>query len=322
MGTQQKIATIFGGTGFIGRQVVRELAQLGYTIKVASRIPESAYFLKPCGVVGQVVPFACNYKDADSIAQAVKGAEVVVNCIGILFEKGKSNKFQLAHVDIPANIASACAKEGVKRFVHISALGVEENTSKYAKSKLEGEKAVLNNFPGATILRPSVVFGEDDEFFNMFARMAQILPFLPLIGGGKTKFQPVFVGNVADAVIAAITKPNSGEQNPQGQIYELGGRDVLTFKEVYKKLFEHTNLKTCLMPLPFALASFQAAFMQLLPKPPLTPDQVTSLKYDNILSGKHKTLEDLGISPTARDLVPPTYLEFYRPGGRFGETAA
>lgn len=320
MGKKQKIATVFGGTGFIGRQVVSELAKLGYIIKVASRAPESAYFLRICGAVGQVVPFACNYKDAESISAAVKGADVVVNCIGILFEKGKKRRFQFAHVDVPANIASACAKHGVKRLVHLSALGVDVARSKYAKSKLEGEKAVLNNFPKATILRPSVVFGEDDEFFNMFSRMAQVLPFLPLIGGGKTKFQPVFVGNVASAVIAAITL--EGDKCPQGQTYELGGPEVLSLKEIYKMLLRHTNLKTRLVSLPFSLAKLQSQFFRVLPKPPLTPDQVESLKYDNVVSDKARQLEGLGVTSTSLDLVLPTYLHVYRPGGVFGEKAA
>ena len=166
MSVKNKVATVFGGTGFVGRQIVRELAAQGYIIKVATRVPERAYFLKPAGAVGQVVPFQCDYKSTESIAEAVAGADCVVNCIGVLFERGRRQKFQTIHVDLPATIASAASKAGVKTLVHISALGVDQATSKYAKTKLEGEKAVLSNFPKATILRPSVIFGEDDAFFK------------------------------------------------------------------------------------------------------------------------------------------------------------
>lgn len=312
-----KTATVFGGTGFVGTQVVRELAKRGITIKVATRVPERAYFLRPCGTVGQIVPFACDYNDAASIAKAVEGSDYVVNCIGILFEK-KRNDFERAHVELPAAIAKACADKGVKRFVHISALAVDRGTSDYARSKLKGESAVHSNFPETTILRPSVIFGEDDEFFNMFARMAQVLPALPLIGGGKTKFQPVFVGDVADAVMVAIETPKSATSCPQGKIYELGGPDTLTFRQIYKKLFEYTNLHPALISLPYGLAKCQAWFMEFMPTPPLTRDQVESLKTDNVVQKGSLTLADLGINETAMDLILPTYLESYRPGGRFG----
>lgn len=309
---EYKTATVFGGTGFVGTQVVRELAKRGITVKVATRVPERAYFLRPCGTVGQIVPFACDYSDNASIAKAVEGSDFVVNCIGILFET-KKGQFEAVHTDLPAAIAKACNKAGVERFVHVSALAVDRGSSEYAKSKLAGEKAVFKNFKLATILRPSVIFGEDDEFFNMFARMAQILPVLPLIGGGETKFQPVFVGDVADAVMAAIDKKEA-----QGQVYELGGPDVLSFKEIYQKLFAYTNLHPALMSLPFGLAKFQAWFMEFLPQPPLTRDQVESLKTDNVVSEGALTLESLGVRDTSMDLVLPEYLESYRPGGRFG----
>ena len=313
MTNNQKIATVFGGTGFVGTQVVRELAKQDYTIKVATRVPERAYFLKPCGAVGQVVPFACDYADDKSLAAAVEGADIVVNCVGILFEKRRGD-FQRVHTDLPAKIAKAAKKAGAQRFVHLSALGVDnpQNKSKYAQSKLAGEKALLKAFPAAVILRPSVIFGEGDEFFNMFAKMAEFLPALPLIGGGKTQFQPVYVGDVADAVMAAIAKGSSG-------IYELGGPDIVSFKEIYQILFTATGRKRHLVHLPFALAKIQASFMSMLPKPPLTPDQVESLKCDNILGAQSQTLSDLGISPTSMDVILPTYLSFYRPGGRFGD---
>lgn len=314
MSMKSKVACVFGGTGFVGRQVVRELAAKGVVIKVATRVPERAYFLKPAGAVGQVVPFQCDYNDASSIEAAVEGADFVVNCIGVLFEKGKKQKFQHIHADLPAMIAKACKKAGVERFVHISALGVDKGTSKYAKTKLEGEKNVRSNFSEATILRPSIIFGEDDSFFNMFAEMARYSPVLPLIGGGQTKFQPVFVGDVADAVMASLTKMEA-----QGQIYELGGPEVVSFKDVYERLFHYTGRRRCLVSIPFGLAKVEATFMSLLPKPPLTRDQVESLKTDNVVSKTAQGLGDLGVTSTAMDVILPTYLQSYRSGGRFAD---
>ena len=313
---KNKVACIFGGTGFIGRQVVRELAAQGYVIKVATRVPERAYFLKPAGAVGQIVPFQCDYDTEGSISAAVKGADVVVNCIGLLFEKRK-NAFEKAHEKIPTRIAKACADQGVGSFVHISALGVEKSNAKYAKSKLSGEKAVHANYPNAVILRPSVVFGEDDSFFNMFAKMAQIAPALPLIGGGETKFQPVYVGDVADAVMACIANKSA-----RGQVFQLGGPDIVTFKEIYQKLFQYISRKRALVSIPFGIAKIEAAFMSLLPHPPLTPDQVELLKADNVVDADSKGFADLGVTPTAMDIILPTYLTRYRPGGRFAEAKA
>lgn len=307
-----KIAAIFGGSGFIGTQIVRELASLGYTIKVASRVPQSAYFLRPCGVVGQIVPVGYDPAEPDAIADLIKGADVVVNCVGILYQK-KKDGFDKAHRALPEAIAKACKKHKIGHFVHISALGADRGTSEYAKSKLAGEKAILKAYPQATILRPSVVFGHNDNFFNMFARLSMLSPALPLIGGGKTKFQPVFVGNVADAVIQALTdKANEA----QGQIYELGGPEVLSFREIYETLFRYTGRRRALVSLPWAFAKTQAHILKLMPTPLLTPDQVESLKTDNVVHDKAKTLEDLGITPTALDLILPEYLGIYRSGGR------
>jgi uncharacterized protein YbjT (DUF2867 family) len=311
-------ATVFGGTGFLGRQVVRELAKRGIVVKVASRVPERAYFLRTCGTVGQIVPFACNYTDAQSIDRAVQGSDYVVNCIGILFEKGKRRTFKKAHVEIPSMIAESAARHSVKSFVHISALGIEEAKSNYAKTKLEGEQAVLEKFPKATILRPSVMFGEDDHFFNMFARMARVFPVLPLIGGGKTKFQPVYAGDVADAVMTALGLSEKSI-DAQGKIFELGGPEIVTFRQIYERLFQHTHRRRTLISLPFGIAKIQGCVMSLLPNPPLTKDQVESLKTDSIVAGGALTYRDLGIEPTAMDLVLPAYLETYRPGGRFAD---
>lgn len=311
--TEYKTACIFGGTGFIGRQIVRELAERGIRVKVATRVPEKAFFLKPCGAVGQIVPFPCDYSDPKSIQQAVSGCDYVVNCIGILFEKKKGG-FERIHANLPAAIAKACAKEDVKSFVHISALGVEENKSKYAKTKVEGEKAAKKNFKDVTILKPSVVFGPDDDFFNRFAKLAKIVPFLPLIGGGKTKFQPVYVGDVADAAIKCLTV-----ETYAGGSYELGGPDVVSFKEIYEILFEYTKDRKALVTLPWGIAKLQGKVMSLAPTPPLTADQVESLKVDNVVSDKASTLADLDIKAKSMDVVLPTYLARYRPGGRFAD---
>lgn len=312
----QKTAVIFGGTGFIGRNLVEALAERGYTVKVATRVPEAAYFLKPLGDVGQIVPVFCDYQDYDSIATLTAGADYVFNCIGILCERG-ARSFTAIHVDLAESIATAAAVGGAKRLVHISALGADKSKSHYAQSKREGEKRVLKAFPDATILRPSIVFGEDDSFFNKFARLAQILPALPLIGGGETKFQPVYVGDVVKAAMAAIDLPSTGPDAPLGKIYELGGPDILTFKQLFEKMFAYTGQPRCLMTLPFELAKLQAVFLNLLPNPLLTPDQVESLKTDNIVSAKALTLADLQITPTALDIILPDYLITYRPGGRF-----
>jgi uncharacterized protein YbjT (DUF2867 family) len=309
---QNKIATVFGGTGFVGRQIVRELAKAGYRVKVATRVPERAYFLKPCGTVGQVVPVHCDYDDGESVRAALSGSDVVVNCIGVLFERRKGQRFYGVHETLAALIAEASMQEKVGRLVQISALACERGTSKYAQSKLAGEEAVLGDFPDATILRPSIVFGQDDNFFNMFATIARYSPALPLIGGGETKFQPVYVGDVADAVMAAIK--NSAAK---GQVYELGGPDVVSFKEVFELIFEHTGRRRCLINLPFGIEKIEATFLSLLPTPLLTRDQVESLKTDNVVNEDALGLEALGVAATSMDIILPTYLHAYREGGRF-----
>lgn len=312
-----KIAVVFGGTGFIGKHIVRELAATGMRIKVATRLPESAYFLKPYGAVGQVTPVACDYSDADAIRDCVAGADVVVNCIGILFEKRKS-RFKAAHVDVPEMIAKACMAAQVSKFVHISALGCEVQQSEYQKSKYAGEQAILAEYPQATIMRPSVVFGEDDQFFNMFAELSRYLPFLPLIGGGKTKMQPVYVGDVADAVFKVVMASGADHH---GKVYQLGGAEVLTFKQVYERLFKHTKRPRKLVPVPFCIAKMEAAVLSLLPKPLLTRDQVETLKSDNIVDENALGLAQLDITPTALDVILPHYLKTYHPGGRFADAA-
>lgn len=317
MGVNNRIAAVFGGTGFAGRQVVRELAKAGITVKVATRVPEGAYFLRPCGTVGQVVPVACDYKDENSIARVIAGSDYVVNCVGILSEKKKGD-FQRVHATLPGTIAKLCQTTKVKRLVHISALGVDKASSKYAQSKVAGESAVLQNFPNATILRPSVIFGENDHFFNMFATIARLAPMLPLIGGGKTKLQPVYVGDVADAVMAVLARDDA-----KGQIYELGGAEVLNFRQIYERMFSYTQNPRRLVSFSWGLSKMMASFAGLMPGPALiTGDQVQTLKTDNIVSPGAKGLGDLGVKQTAMDMILPRYLERYRKGGRFADVKA
>ncbi len=315
-----KIATVFGGTGFIGRHIVRSLARRGIVVKVATRVPERAYFLKPSGAVGQIVPVVCDYSNAQSVLEAVAGADYVVNCIGILYERGKRSTFQRAHVDVPALIARSCADADVSRFVHISALACDLGVSKYAKSKYAGEKAVLGNFPRATILRPSVVFGEGDNFFNLFAELSRYMPFLPLIGGGITRFQPVFVADVAECAVAALVAPSD---QYCGQVYHLGGPDVVNFKQIYQLIFKYTGRKRKLVSVPYNVAKMEASLLSLLPKPLLTRDQVESLKTDNVVRNNAQGMSAFGIVPKSLDLVLPSYLSRYKKGGgRFDEAHA
>jgi uncharacterized protein YbjT (DUF2867 family) len=313
MSQNYKKACVFGGTGFVGRQIVRLLAREGYLIKVATRHPAGAFELKTAGDVGQIVPVACDGRNQASIENAVRGCDVVINCVGILSPKGK-NTFERIHVELPGNIAKACTDAKVQRFIHISALGCEVSKSKYAKSKKRGEDAVRQNFANATILRPGVIFGADDQFFNKFARLSLVMPFLPLIGGGKTKMQPVYVCDVAEAAIAATLCPDA-----PGRTYELGGPEVLSFKDIYKRLARETGRHPFLISLPWGLAKIQGAILSLLPGPLLTADQVEFLKTDTIVSAQAKGLGDLRIAATGMDAVLPSYLARYRPGGRFGD---
>jgi NADH dehydrogenase len=312
---QDKVICIFGGTGFLGQYVTQELARAGYRIKIATRLPESAYDLKTHGNVGQIVAVPCDYKDQASIQQATNGCHAVINLIGILYQKGK-NSFQHAHVDIPSMITKACKKNAVKKFIHISALGIEASSSKYAKSKLDGEKEIHKEFPDATIMRPSVVFGPGDSFLNMFARLSTLLPALPLIGGGETKFQPVYVGDIADAVHNIV---NEKSHKYAGETYHLGGPDIVSFKEIYEMILDITNRDRALITVPWGVAKIQGFVLGLLPKPLLTVDQVRSLKTDNIITGDVKTLKDLCVEPTSMQTIVPQYLTCYRRGGRFAD---
>ena len=308
----QRIVTIFGGSGFIGRYVVKRLAQQGWTIRVGVRSPARAAFLKPLGDVGQIMPLRAPLQDGEAVAALVQGADAVINLVGLLFEKGRQN-FAAVHVEGARRIAEAAATAGVKNLVQISAIGADPGAeADYARSKAAAETAVRAAFPGATILRPSIVFGPEDGFFNLFAGLARLSPVLPLIGGGKTRFQPVYVGDVADAVVACLNRPEAA-----GQTYELGGPQVYSFKELLELLLLEIGSKRLLLPLPFALASFEAAFLELAPVPLLTRDQVRLLKRDNVVTGNTPSLADLAIKPTAVEAVIPSYLDRYRRHGRF-----
>ncbi|WP_207479937.1 complex I NDUFA9 subunit family protein [Arenibaculum pallidiluteum] len=312
MSFKYRVATVFGGSGFLGRHFVQELARTGTIVRVASRRPSRSGWLRVMGTVGQITPIAVDVSRDDSVAAAVKGADFVVNLIGVLFESGNQS-FRLCHAEGPARIARLAKAAGASRLIHVSALGADPSSpSLYARSKAEGEKAVLEAFPEATILRPSVVFGAEDEFFNRFATMAQFSPFLPLIGGGKTLMQPVYVNDVANAVMAALMDPAT-----RGRTFELGGPRIYTFRELMELMLSVTRRRKRLVDLSWGTASRLAKILALLPNPPLTPDQVELLKRDNVVSPGAADLRALGIMPTAAELVLPSYLERFRIGGRF-----
>jgi NADH dehydrogenase len=300
--------TIFGGTGFVGRHLVRRLAKTGAVIRVATRDAEKALLLKPMGDVGQIVPVRCVVNNDASVARAIGNSDIVINLIGILFEKGRNN-FQCMHVEAAARIARLAKEAGAKRLIQMSALGASESSpSKYARSKYAGEQAARTFFPNATIFRPSVIFGPEDNFFNKFASLARFSPALPLIGGGLTKFQTVYVGDVADAMMVALQRNSAC-----GATFELGGPQVYSFRQLLELMLQVTGRKCCLVNIPFALAKLQASFLQLMPQPLLTRDQVELLKQDNVVSANAKTFRDLGINPTALELILPSYL------GRFAK---
>jgi len=307
--------TIFGGSGFLGRYVVRALAKKGWRIKVATRRPNRAFFLRPMGQVGQIGFIKCDVADADQIAHAMAGSQAVVNLTGILFQRGQT--FQDVHVKGPEAIAREAARLGLRAMVHVSAIGADsESDSRYAESKAEGEKRVREAFPAATIMRPSLVFGPEDQFFNRFAEMARFLPALPLIGGGRTLFQPVFVSDAAAAIVTALDDPHA-----QAKTYELGGPTVYSFKQLMEIMLGVIDRKRLLVPLPFWIAFLKSIFLQLMPRPLLTPDQVKLLRHDNIVSPTAHTLRDLGITPTTVEAEVPAYLWRYRAKGEYADLA-
>ncbi|MDH3472563.1 MAG: complex I NDUFA9 subunit family protein [Rhodospirillales bacterium] len=307
-----RVVTVFGGSGFIGRYVVERLARQGWLVRAAVRRPSRAQFLKPLGDVGQVVPLRAPLQDEAAVRDAVAGADAVINLVGLLFEKGRQS-FEAVHFQGAKRVAEAAAAAGVRHFVQISAIGADIHAeAEYARSKGAAEQAVRKAFPDAVVVRPSIVFGPEDGFFNLFATLARLSWVLPLIGGGKTRFQPVYVGDVADAILRTLTDPDCA-----GKTYELGGPRVYTFKELLELLLVQIRRRRLLVPLPFWAAELEAAVLELLPVPLLTRDQVKLLKHDNVVGRGALTLADLGIAPTAVELIVPTYLDRYRPGGRF-----
>ena len=309
------LITVFGGSGFLGRHLVRALARRHYRIRVAVRRPDLAGHLQPLGRVGQIHPVQANVRHAESVEAAVRGADVVINLVGILFERGRQ-RFDTVQGYGAEQVALAASAHGA-RMVHVSAIGADEHSaSAYARAKAEGEKAVLAARPDATVVRPSIMFGPEDDFFNKFAAMARMLPALPLVGGGATKFQPVFVGDVAEAIARAI----DGNARP-GTVYELGGAKVRTFKELMEFVLNTIERRRFLVPIPFSLARLQATVLQFMPKPLLTPDQVELLKTDNIVSAaaaaEGRTLNGLGIEPTTMETIVPSYLWRFRKTGQF-----
>jgi uncharacterized protein YbjT (DUF2867 family) len=311
----ETLITVFGGSGFLGRHVVRALAKRGYRIRVAVRRPSLAGHLQPLGRVGQIHAVQANLRYPSSVEAAARDADVVINLVGILFEKGRQ-RFEAVQAFGAETVALAASAYGA-HLVHVSAIGADENsTSLYARTKAQGERLVLAALPAASIMRPSILFGPEDDFFNRFAAIARLAPGLPLIGGGNTRFQPVFAGDVASAIVAAV----DGRATP-GTIYELGGPDVKTFKELMQFVLAMIERRRLLVPLPFGVARQMAYVLQLMPKPLLTPDQVELLKTDNVVSDAAKregrTLEALGIDPVAMAVEVPSYLWRFRKTGQF-----
>ena len=322
-----RLVTIFGGSGFVGRHVVRELAARGDRLRIAVRDPDSALFLKPMGDVGQITPVAAPITDETRVRAVCQGADLVINLVGILYEHGRQ-RFHDIHVEGALRIATAAKESGAKTLIHMSALGADlQSDSNYARSKAQGEVEVQKVFPEAIILRPSVLFGPEDDFFNKFALIAQLSPVLPvvgvrfkpgdmrngnLLGDGGPKFQPVYVGDLAHAIVTLAE-----DSSAAGKVFELGGPHAYTMQELMELVRRHTGKKRMLVPVPCSIARIQAAVLGLLPKPPLTRDQVRLLQHDNVVSGDLPGFEAIGIQPTGPEAILPRYLDRFRDGGRF-----
>jgi len=311
-----KLVTVFGGSGFIGRHVIRALARRGYRVRAAVRRPDLATHLQPLGAPGQIMPIQANLRYRWSIDRAIEGADAVINAVGILAPTGKQT-FDAVQSFGARAIAEAARDAGLPSMVHISAIGADANSvSEYARTKAEGEAAVLESLPDSVILRPSIVFGPEDNFFNQFAAMSGMAPALPLIGGGETLFQPVYVQDVAEAVAQAV----DGKLKA-GSVYELGGPEALSFKECLELMLEVIDRKRLLLPIPFPVASAMGKIMQMLPSPLLTADQVELLKSDNIVSEEAakegRTLEGIGIDPSTVAAILPTYLGMFAEHGQY-----
>jgi NADH dehydrogenase len=318
----QELVTVFGGGGFLGRHTVRALARQGHRIRVAVRRPHLIPELRVMGDVGQIELVQANIRHADSVARALEGATAVVNLVGVLYASGKQT-FDAVQAEGPATIATLAARHGVTRFVQMSAIGADPKSSAaYGRSKAVGEAAVRAAIPGATVLRPSIVFGPEDDFFNRFAAMAAVSPVLPLIGGGKSRFQPVYVADVAAAIVAVLAQPALA-----GATYELGGPTVYSFRQLLELIVRETGRHPALVPVPWPMAALigtvgdvQAA---VLPIPPvLTSDQVRLLRSDNVVAAGSPGLADLGITATPVESIVPSYLWRFRPGGQFAEAAS
>ncbi|GGE52634.1 complex I NDUFA9 subunit family protein [Actibacterium pelagium] len=318
-----KLVTIYGGSGFVGRYIARRMAKQGWRVRVAVRRPNEAMHVKPYGAVGQVEPVLCNIRDDASVALAMQGADAVVNCVGT-FDKGGKNNFEAVQVEGAERVARLAAAQGVGQLVHISAIGADaESDSIYQRTKAEGEAAILASFPNAVILRPSVIFGQEDGFFNRFATMSKLGPVLPLVGA-DTKFQPVYVDNVAEAAEKGVL----GEAAPG--VYELGGPDVETFRELMQGMLAAIYRRRLILNLPFFAANILAGVLDfasavtvgLFKNGILTKDQVKSLKQDNVVSEGTKGLADLGIKPTAYPAVIREYLWRFRPQGQYDDITA
>jgi NADH dehydrogenase len=312
-----KLVTIFGGSGFLGRYVARRMAKEGWRVRVAVRDPNIAHFVRMYGHVGQVVPVACNIRDDESVRAALRGADAAVNCVGTFDLKGR-NSFQAIHVDASTRVARTCLEEGVRHLVHISAIGSDAASgSEYGRSKAAGEQGVLAHMPHAVILRPSVMFGQEDQFFNRFATMASRGPVLPLVGA-DTQFQPVWVDDVAQVAARAATG-----RVPPG-IYELGGPETMTFREIMERMLHVIRRRRLILGLPFWLGNLMGKGFGLgqtitggLLKGPITTDQVASLRRDNVVGPQARGFDALGISPAAMEAILPDYLWRFRPSGQY-----
>ncbi|MCW5771312.1 MAG: complex I NDUFA9 subunit family protein [Rhodospirillaceae bacterium] len=305
-------ATVFGGSGFVGRAIVQRLAKAGAVVRVAVRDPEAALFLKPMGAVGQIAPIHGEVRSEKAVAAAVAGVDLVVNAVGLGVET-RRDRFADVHVRGARNVARAAAAAGVRHFVHLSGIGSDPHApSTYAAARGHGDRAVREAFPQAILLKPSVVFGPGDHFFTTFAALARLAPALPLFGGGTARLQPVYVGDVADAAMKAL-----GLEAAVGQDYELGGPTVYTYRELMELLLRTVDRKRMLVSVPTRIALIMATFAGLLPKPPLTRDMVRLATLDNVVGDAAKRLADLGIAPHSVELILPTYMDRYRRGGRW-----
>jgi NADH dehydrogenase len=315
-----RLVTVIGGSGFLGRHLVQALARRGYRVRVAVRRPDLAGFLQPLGFPGQIIPVQGNLRYPETIEAAATSAEAAINLVGVLYSSGPQD-FATLHARGAGVAAEAAAAAGASRFVQVSAIGADpDSPSEYGRTKAEGEQAALKAFEGATIVRPSVVFGPEDNFFNQFAGLARFLPALPAFGGGETKLQPVYVGDVAEAICRIIERSDT-----RGRVYELGGPEVMTLKQIYEFVFRCMETRRAIVPIPWAVAKLQASVMQLLPKPMLTVDQIELLKIDNVVSEKAerdgRTLKGLGIEPSGVEAIVPAYLQRYRRTGQFAASA-